>query len=182
MLKRYIQIPLLLGVLGILSSCNSTTVIQVQSDSVRNDEIRSKSTYAWVPNAVTKQGLERIERIKELDGLVKRSVEEVMNSKGYRKVGYSEADIRLASHAALFDAAFETRVGDGQSFVEYSHSMMVEYEKGALVVEALEPGSGATLWSGSVSAVFDMNNLKKLRQKKAAGVIGKLMEAFPAKK
>ncbi len=173
----------------LLVACRSTTSISVQTDSTIEAKIERLSTYAWVPDASTRQGKERINNIPELDKLLKSAVEAQLNARGYEKVGFDKADMRLVYHVALLDKSVDEQVGMYHSrTTEWSydnalaHNVHLEFEKGSFLLDVLNPENDGVMWRGLVSTVVEPDKSLTKRRQKVYASLAKMMKTFPFKK
>ena len=189
MIKKFAFIAFMAALSLCLNACKGKIVAKVKTTPDQVAKIGSFSTYAWNPNASTKLGKERIQDIKDLDAVISFAVEKELNSRGFKKVSYEEADMSLEYHAALFDAMMEaqgggvpSRTAEWQVGSDGSRSLIVEYEKGALAIKVLEGQSESILWIGMASAVANPNRTSGKRKELINEGITLLMEEFPRSK
>lgn len=171
-----------------LTACKTKTTVRVESDENVMERISGLSTYAWLENS-TVQGNDRVHNISGLDDLIKAGVNAQLKILGYKAVTLEEADMHLTYHVSLTDLSETHTVGGFESRTsEWKHdpvdfsNMVIEHERGSLLLDVINPENNAVMWRGLVSAILNPDKPKEARQNKAFDSIGKMMEGFPAKR
>ncbi|MBK1877601.1 DUF4136 domain-containing protein [Pelagicoccus mobilis] len=188
MKKRVVSlITLLIAVLA-LPGCKTTSLVRVESDNSITNQIASLSTFGWVEGS-TVQGKDRIHKIPQLDENIRAAVNAFLEIKGYVLTAPQKADMHLIYHVSLTDASESTSMGTAVSRdfewnqePSEARDLVIEYERGSLLLDVMNPETGKVMWRGLVSQIVDPERPQRTRRAKAFKNIEKLLEEFPKKK
>ena len=118
-------------------------------------------TFAWVGGAEDAAAVG-----ESLDELIVDTVEQELIGKGYVKNTSDDPELRL-------DYRVGRKERPGGTGFDY-------YEKGALILDIIDPGSGQRYWRGIAQARLYDDDAPDVRRKRVTGAIREMLAQFPA--
>ncbi len=167
--------------------------------SYRHDETEDFSrflTYAWMPKSTVSGNIAIDE--PTVDRRVKRSVEEQLHFKGFRKTDAAEADFLIGyqvaadTHLSANDVAtnydFNLNATDpeligseeGISSAD-TFSYIRSYEQGTLVLNVADAKSKELVWWSSAQAEIHAGDSAEVRKKRINKAVARMLKDFPPK-
>lgn len=173
---------------ALLLSCSTTKPV-LQEDMrtafiiVHHSELNipEHATYQW-SDGFTRQTENGLINNVDMWGLLKQSIEQEMQRKGFRQIAQAEqADLNIS-----FIAALESSLGDEQIAQQYglAPGLMVNnidterYEKGTLIFDVVNPRTKQLAWRTAGQALASLSDIPLAERQSRIDVFVKKLLAF----
>jgi hypothetical protein len=159
--------------------------IRVDSDYDPSADFSQLRTWAWLPDA-GKSGDPRLDNAL-LDSRIRAAVQSELEAKGYALATSGTPDFQVAYHVSVegkldVDTVYHGgygRAGHRRGGWGYGETRVRQYDEGTLLIDVLQPGSGALLWRGSGVATVREERTPEKRTKRINAAVKKILERFP---
>ena len=185
-----ILIPILAFALTAVS-CSTITVNHRHDETEDFTRFRS---YAWMPKAAASGNLPIDE--PTVDRRIKRSVEEQLHFKGFRKTSAAEADFLIGYQVALDEQLSANEVATNYDFNESKTDPKLigtvqtnnsardltyvrTYEQGTLILNVADATSKELVWWSSAQAEVSATDNAEVRKKRINKAVSQMLKDFP---
>ncbi len=183
---------LIISLLVVFIVCGCSRV-KVTSDYDSAVDFSTMKTYAWLQVADSPGNDARINNslVKES---VRKSVEKVLNAKGYVKAATEKVDFRISWLGAIDKKVtsdsishFYRSYGYGALYHDPQWSKdptlaSREYEEGTLIVDFLDPDNHSLIWRGEGSEKISGENSPDETKRVIHRVVAQILKQFPPNK
>ena len=183
--KFYLIFILLVSVFSV--SCSTKQEIpedmQVSFVNVHHSKLQipMHATYQWSEGFVHQVSEGRLQYI-DMWSLLKQSIEQEMQHKGYIKVPQSEqADIDISFVAALTSALDDSQIQQQYGLVPGLMTQRIDhhkYEKGTLIFDVVNPKTQQLVWRTAGQALASLENIPLDKRQARVDVFVKKLLAF----
>lgn len=184
--------PILALILSLVAVSCSTLTVNHRHDETE-DFTRFRS-YAWMPKAKASGTIPFDE--PTVDRRVKRSVEEQLHFKGFRKTSAANADFLIGYQVALDRQLSANDVATNYDFNENKTdpnligtvqtdnstrplTYVRTYEQGTLVLNVADAKSKELVWWSSAQAEVSASDSAEVRKKRINKAISQMLKEFP---
>jgi hypothetical protein len=168
--------------LVVASACTKFTV---RTDRNPEADFTRYRTFAWIPIADAPPA-DQDTGDRGLNNRIYSAVEAQLRHDGYAGAPNSSADL-LVTFRLLKDAGFEdaklpyAAQWHRGAYVEALHASSDSYDRGTLIVDAIDRTANVLVWRGSASARLLPHLSYQERAARAEDVVAKIFESFPAR-
>jgi hypothetical protein len=163
--------------------------IRVDSDYDPSADFSQLRTWSWLPQT-RESGDPRLDNAL-LDSRIRNAVEAELRAKGFERVDSGASNFQVVYHVNVegkvdVDTVYRGyphgRYGRyGYRGGGYSETTVRQYDEGTLLIDFLDPDSGALLWRGSGQATVRESSSPEQRTKRVNEAVNKILAQFPPK-
>ena len=167
--------------LGIILGCASKPKLHVSAERSAATDFSAYRIYSWA-NPPAEPSLEQPRTGRDLlDWQIRTIIENQLTAKGYDEVSSGRADLIITYHLDVR----EGHVDSVQDFFAYRDSggdegmqeaYVYGYQKGTVIIEAIDATTRRLVWRGSAGAVINPER----QPDRVREAVLRLMERFPA--
>ena len=148
-------------------------------------KIPQGATFAWLPEAVNFYKDERLDSTS-IQYNIESSIKKTLDDMGFKFAGQSAS----AQYSIAYTAALESSLDDTtilRRFGLVPGNMRVptdnpEFEKGTLIIYALENKTGEVIWRSAVQAAVDFNLEMEQRKERLGPIVRDMFNSLPVDK
>ncbi len=185
---------ILIPILTIALTAVSCSTITVNHRHDETEDFTRFRSYAWMAKATASGTIPFDE--STVDRRVKKSVEEQLHFKGFRKTTAADADFLIGYQVALDSQLSANDVATDYDFNESqtdpkligtvqtdnsSHPLTYvrTYEQGSLILNVADAKSKELVWWSSAQAEVSASDSAEVRKKRINKAVGKMLKDFP---
>ena len=179
--RNRLRAALVLGAIA-LAACAQFTI---RADRNPDADFGRYRTFAWMPLAAAPP-LDQDTGSRGLDKRVYSAVELAMQQKGYVPASSEDADLLMTFRILKQEGYQDEHIPYAAqwhrgAYMEAYHATPDVYERGTLVIDAVDRAEKSLAWRGSASARLLPHVSYEKRVKRAEAAISQVFEKFPAR-
>jgi len=170
---------------GLLLASGACARFTVRADADPKVDFDAFSTFAWLPPEQAPRGDQWLQD-RAIERRVQSGVEAGLRAKGYRPAEGGAPDLlmtyRLTSESRSTSGVPTAYRGYDLGWWSGARMLKTDtYERGTLIVDAIDADAKRLVWRGSASARLLPHLSFKERAKRATQAVERIMEDFPAR-